>query len=81
MQGTVHMGLPGVPADACFSSPLGTGGGSLSSLYKMHPTLPDHVLSMVMRKAGLLTTPLHFLSSNVAVVYSCNHSSHPSCAL
>ena len=46
-------GLPGVPPDACFASPVADAppGAALSSLYKMHPTLPTHVLAMTMRAA------------------------------
>mmetsp|Transcript_42694 Transcript_42694/g.68664 ORF Transcript_42694/g.68664 Transcript_42694/m.68664 type:complete len:874 (+) Transcript_42694:54-2675(+) len=45
-------GLPGVSPDACFTSPLtGHEGAALSSLFKMHPTLPMHVLTMTMRAA------------------------------
>ena len=43
-------GLPGAPPDLCFSSPVADApGATLSSLYNIHPTLPDHVLVMTMR--------------------------------
>jgi hypothetical protein len=45
-------GLPGVAPDDCFTSPVADApGATLSSLYKMHPTLPTHVLAMTMRAA------------------------------
>jgi hypothetical protein len=37
-----------LPGGTCFASPItGAGelGGTLSSLYKMHPTLPEHVMA------------------------------------
>ena len=45
-------GIPDVPPNDCFTSPIAdVPGAALSSLYKMHPTIPDHVIVMTMRAA------------------------------
>lgn len=44
-------GAPGADSTNCFASPLDDEGGSMASLFHMHPSAPDHILARVTRKA------------------------------